>query len=220
MSDLLQLYSYWRSSAAYRVRIGLNLKGLRYDILPIHLLRDGGDQRRPEFLAINPQGMIPVLQHGSRQLRQSLAILEYLDETWPEPSLLPVTARDRQRVRSIALAIACDIHPLGNLRVMQFLDSEFNCPQPERDVWVRHWISEGFDAIEAMLGDHPATGRFCEGDTPTIADCCLIPQVYNARRFGIDMDRYPTIVRIDAACRAMPVFDAARPERQPDAPPQ
>lgn len=220
MSDSLQLYSYWRSSAAYRVRIGLNLKGLRYDILPIHLLRDGGDQRRPEFKAINPQGMVPVLQHGSRQLRQSLAILEYLDETWPEPSLLPVPARDRQRVRSIAMAIACDIHPLGNLRVLQFLDNEFNCPQPERDVWVRHWVGEGFDAIEAMLNDHPATGRFCEGDTPSIADCCLIPQVYNARRFGLDMDQYPTIVRIDAACRALPAFDAARPERQPDAPPQ
>lgn len=218
MSDLLRLYSYWRSSAAYRVRIGLNLKGLRYDIVPIHLLRDGGDQHRAEFKAINPQGLVPVLQHGSRQMRQSLAILEYLDETWPEPALLPVPARDRQRVRALAMAITCDIHPLGNLRVLRFLESEFACPQAERDVWVRHWINEGFAALEATLNDHPATGRFCEGDTPTIADCCLVPQVYNARRFGVEVERYPTIARIDAACRALPAFEAASPERQPDAP--
>lgn len=219
MSEALQLYSYWRSSAAYRVRIGLNLKGLRYDIVPVHLLRDGGDQRRPEFRAINPQGLIPVLQHGNRQLRQSLAILEYLDETWPEPALLPVPARDRQRVRAMAMAIACDIHPLGNLRVLQFLENEFHCPQPERDVWVRHWIGEGFDALEAMLGDHPATGRFCEGDTPTIADCCLVPQVYSARRFELDVTPWPALV--GAADRAVehPAFVAAHPNNQPDAKP-
>lgn len=218
MNDQLRLYSYWRSSAAYRVRIGLNLKGLPYEIVPIHLLRDGGQQRTPEFRQVNPQGLVPVLQHGNRQLRQSLAILEYLDETWPERPLLPATARSRQRVRAIALAIACDVHPLNNLRVLQYFEHEWNVPQPERDAWVRHWIVDGFAAIEAMLRDHLATGEYCDGETPTIADCCLIPQVYNARRFGVDIAQFPTIARIEQACLRLPAFDLARPEMQPDRP--
>jgi maleylacetoacetate isomerase len=218
MSDQLRLYSYWRSSAAYRVRIGLNLKGLRYEILPIHLLRAGGEQRTAEYRRINPQAMVPVLQHGSRQLSQSLAILEYLDETWPARPLLPATARSRQRARAIALAIACDVHPLNNLRVLQYFEHEWHVPQPERDEWVRHWIRDGLAAFEAMLVDHPSTGEFCDGHLPTIADCCLVPQLYNARRFGIDVAQFPTILRIEAACLALPAFDAARPERQPDAP--
>jgi maleylacetoacetate isomerase len=218
MSDQLRLYSYWRSSAAYRVRIGLNLKGLPYEILPIHLLRDGGEQRTAEYRQINPQALVPVLQHGNRKLSQSLAILEYLDETWPARPLLPATARSRQRARAIALAIACDLHPLNNLRVLQYFEHEWNVPQPERDVWVRHWINEGFAAIEAMLNDHLSTGQYCEGELPTIADCCLIPQVYNARRFGVDMAPFPTISRIERSCLQLPAFDLARPEMQPDKP--
>lgn len=219
VGETLQLYSYWRSSAAYRVRIGLNLKGLAYDIIPVHLVREGGEQHSAQFREINPQRLIPVLQHGHRQLRQSLAILEYLDEVWPQPALLPSTARARQRARALALLIACDIHPLNNLRVLQYLEQEWNVPQPERDEWVRHWITEGLAAAEAMLGDHPSTGTYCEGNLPGLADCCLIPQLYNARRFGVDVAAYPTLQRIEEACLALPAFDAARPERQPDAPP-
>ncbi len=218
--DRLCLYSYWRSSAAYRVRIGLNLKGLPYDIMPVHLLRNGGEQRTPEFREANPQGLVPVLQHGQRTLRQSMAILEYLDEMWPERPLLPATARDRQRVRALAQVIACDIHPLNNLRVLQYLEHEWGVPQAERETWARHWMAEGFAAFEALLHDHPSTGAFCDGEVPTLADCCLVPQVYNARRFGVDLSPYPTITRIEQACLALPAFDAARPENQPDAPAQ
>ena len=219
VTDTLKLYSYWRSSAAYRVRIGLNLKGLAYETVAVHLLRDGGEQHGAAFREANPQGLVPVLQHGQRMLRQSVAILEYLDETWPDRPLLPAVARDRQRVRAIAQVVACDIHPLNNLRVLQYFDREWHVPQPERDEWVRHWIVDGFAAVEAMLTDHPATGRFCEGDRPTLADCCLVPQVYNARRFGVDLNPFPTIARIEAACLKLPAFDEARPERQPDCPP-
>ena len=218
MTESLRLYSYWRSSAAYRVRIGLNLKGLRYETVPVHLVRDGGEQHHPDFAETNPQRLVPVLEHGVRKYRQSLAILEYLDETWPEPALLPALSRDRARVRSIAQLIACDVHPLNNLRVLQYLEGEWGVPQAERDEWVKHWIVQGFSALEATLDDHPATGEFCEGDTPSLADCCLVPQAYNARRFGVDMQRFPTISRIERACLALPAFDAARPERQPDAP--
>lgn len=219
MTDELRLYGYWRSSAAYRVRIGLNLKGLGYESVPVHLIRDGGEQHHPEFAQTNPQKLIPVLQHGERLVRQSLAILEYIDEVWSDaPLLLPATARGRARVRALSMMVACDIHPLNNLRVLQYLEREWHAPQPERDEWVRHWIREGFDAFEALLADDPATGMFCEGDQPTIADCCLVPQVYNARRFGVDLTPYPTIRRIEEACLALPAFDAARPERQADAP--
>ena len=218
MSEPLQLYSYWRSSAAYRVRIGLNLKGLAYDIVPVHLVHDGGQQHSPEYRGINPQQLVPVLGHGHRRLSQSLAILEYLDEMWPTPALLPSTARGRQRVRALSQLVACDIHPLNNLRVLQYFEQEWSVPQPERDEWVRHWIVEGFRAAEAMLADHPSTGIFCEGDVPGLADCCLVPQVYNARRFGVDLAPYPTIVGIEQACLALPAFQAAAPERQPDVP--
>ena len=218
LTDRLCLYSYWRSSAAYRVRIGLNLKGLAYEIAPVHLLRDGGEQHGEAYRAANPQRLVPVLQHGHRMLRQSLAILEYLDEMWPDPPLLPVTARDRQRVRALSQLVACDVHPLNNLRVLRYFEHDWGVPQAERDVWVTHWIVEGFTAFEALLQDHPSTGAFCDGNIPTIADCCLIPQVYNARRFSVDMAPFPNILRIEAACLANPAFDAARPERQPDAP--
>ena len=218
MSESLQLYSYWRSSAAYRVRIGLNLKGLPYDIVPVHLVRDGGQQHSDAYRVLNPQELVPTLGHGQRRLTQSLAILEYLDEVWPTPPLLPATARERQRVRALALLVACEVHPLNNLRVLQYFEHEWNVPQPERDQWVKHWIEDGFRAGEALLAEHPSTGDFCEGEMPTLADCCLVPQVYNARRFGVDLTPYPTIRRIEAACLALPAFDAARPENQPDAP--
>ncbi len=218
MSEPLQLYSYWRSSAAYRVRIGLNLKGLPYEIVPVHLVRDGGQQHSEAYRAINPQQLVPTLGHGQRRLGQSLAILEYLDEVWPDRPLLPATARARQRVRALALLVACDVHPLNNLRVLQYFEREWNVPQPERDAWVKHWITDGFAAAEALLAEHPSTGDFCEGETPTLADCCLIPQIYNARRFGVDMAAYPTLARIEACCLKLPAFDAARPENQPDAP--
>ena len=216
--DRLRLFSYWRSSAAYRVRIGLNLKGLPYDIVPVHLLRDGGEQHKPDYRTTNPQGLVPVLEHGQRMLRQSMAILEYLDEIWPDPALLPATARDRQRVRALAQLVACDVHPLNNLRVLQYFEREWHVPQPERDEWVRHWIREGLGAFEAMLADHPSTGEYCDGHAPSLADCCLVPQLYNARRFKLDVSAYPKLLRIEAACNALPAFEAARPENQPDAP--
>ncbi|WP_240095688.1 maleylacetoacetate isomerase [Thermomonas flagellata] len=219
MSEHLRLYSYWRSSAAYRVRIGLHLKGLAYETVPVHLLRDGGQQHAPEYHALNPQALVPTLMHGQRRLTQSLAILEYLDELWPTPPLLPASARDRARVRALAQLVACDIHPLNNLRVLQYFEREWGVPQAERDGWVRHWIAQGFAALEAQLAGHPSTGPYCDGEQPGLADCCLVPQAYNARRFGVDLAAYPTIARIEAACLALPAFAAARPEAQPDAPP-
>jgi maleylacetoacetate isomerase len=216
---MLTLYSYWRSSAAYRVRIGLQLKRLAHEIAPVHLLRDGGEQHAEAFQALNPQQLVPVLKHGQRVIRQSLAILEYLEETFPDQPIMPATARDRARVRALAQMIACDIHPLNNLRVLQFLELDWNVPQPEREAWARRWLLAGFAALEELLADNPSTGEFCEGDLPSVADCCLIPQVYNARRFGVDMQRFPTIERIEQHCLTLPEFDAARPENQPDAPP-
>lgn len=217
MDGSLKLYTYWRSSAAYRVRIALNLKGLRYESVPVHLVKD--EQHSAEFHEVNPQELIPVLRHGDRVLRQSLPIMEYLDETFPDRPLLPAVSRDRQRARAIAAMVACDIHPLGNLRVQQYLEREFGATQAQREAWTRHWIGMGLDAIEQVLADSPSTGAFCEGEHPTVADCCLVPQVYNARRFGVDVDgHYPVIARIEAACLALDTFDAARPERQADAP--
>ena len=216
MSEPLQLYSYWRSSAAYRVRIGLNLKGLAYDIVPVHLVHDGGQQHSPEYRGINPQQLVPVLGHGHRRLSQSLAILEYLDEMWPTPALLPSTARGRQRVRALSQLVACDIHPLNNLRVLQYFEHEWGVPQAERDSWVRHWIEGGFAAAETMLADHPSTGQFCDGNTPTLADCCLVPQWANALRMGCDLSHYPRCQAVYDACTRLPAFIAAAPENQQD----
>jgi len=217
-TDSLRLYGFWRSSAVYRVRIALNLKGQPYETVPVHLVRDGGEQHKPEFAELNPQELVPVLKHGHRLLRQSLAIIDYIDETWPEPPLLPSVARDRQRVRAIAQMIACEIHPLNNLRVMKYLESSFGASEKQREEWTRHWIASGFDALEKVLADNPSTGTFCEGDVPTMADCCLVPQVYNANRFKVDLKPYPTIRRINQACLEIEEFDKARPEKQPDAP--
>lgn len=217
MGEALTLYSYWRSSAAYRVRIGLNLKGLDYAIEPVHLVRDGGEQRGDDYRALNPQQLVPMLKHGDRRLTQSLAILEYLDDMFPKPALLPADARGRARARALAQLVACDIHPLNNLRVLQYLKREQDAAQPAIDAWMQHWMHEGFHAMEAMLADSPATGAFCHGDAPTIADACLVPQLYNAHRFGVSLEAYPQIARIEANCLALPAFDAARPENQPDA---
>jgi maleylacetoacetate isomerase len=218
LNGSLKLYSYWRSSAAYRVRIALNLKALPHDIVPVHLTAGGGEQHAETFRGLNPQQLVPVLLHGNRIIRQSLAIIEYLEETWPSNPIMPATARDRARVRGLAQLVACDIHPLNNLRVLQFFDQEWRVPQPERDLWVRHWLAEGLGAFEQLLVDNPSTGEFCDGEMPTLADCALVPQVYNARRFGVDLSGYPTIERIDAHCRTLAAFDEARPENQADAP--
>ena len=217
MDAALTLYSYWRSSAAYRVRIGLNLKGLDYALVPVHLVRDGGQQHAPDYAALNPQQLVPALRDGERVLTQSLAILEYLEETRPQPPLLPVDAAGRARVRALAQLVACDIHPLNNLRVLQFFDRQWNVPQAERDDWVLYWMREGFAAMETMLAASPDTGRYCHGDMPGLADCCLLPQLHNARRFTLDLAPFPTLRRIEAACLQLPAFDAARPENQPDA---
>lgn len=208
------LHDYHRSSAAYRVRIALNLKGLVAGRSFVHLRR--GEQRAPGFLGLNPQGFVPVLEDGDRLLTQSLAIIEYLEERHPEPALLPPAAGDRAWVRAVALAIACDIHPLNNLRVLRYLESELHADEAARDAWYRHWIAEGFAALEPQLAAR-AAGPFCLGDRPTLADVCLVPQVANARRFRVPLDAYPRIVAIDAACLALAAFDLARPERQPDA---
>ena len=220
MSSELTLYGYWRSSAAYRVRIALNLKGLAYRQVPVHLVKDGGQQHAAEYRALNPQGLVPLLVdegNGGVRIAQSLAILEYLEETRPQPPLLPVDAAGRARVRALAQLVACDIHPLNNLRVLQFFDRQWNVPQAERDDWVLYWMREGFAAMETMLAASPDTGRYCHGDMPGLADCCLLPQLYNARRFTLDLAPFPTLRRIEAACLQLPAFDAARPENQPDA---
>ena len=215
----LRLYSYWRSSAAYRVRIALNLKGLPYETVPVHLVNNGGEHHADSYRQLNPQEMVPVLRDGGRIVRQSMAIIEYLDEAYEgECKLLPTTARDRARVRALAQMVACDIHPINNLRVLQYLEREFNAPPVERERWSRHWIVEGFKAFEELLSENPSTGQFCEGDDPSLADICLVPQVYNARRWSVDLSPFPTIARIDEHCRALAAFDNARPENQPDAP--
>jgi maleylacetoacetate isomerase len=214
----LRLYSYWRSSAAYRARIALNLKGLAYELVPVSLTQNGGQQHSPDFHQVNPQELIPVLIHGERLIRQSMAIIEYLEETFDGPRLLPVTARERARVRGLAQLVCCDIHPLNNSRVLQYLEREFNTPLVERERWVRHWIELGFAALEELLANNPSTGEFCEGDVPSIADICLVPQAYNALRFSVDMKKYPVISRIYDACLTMHEFSSARPENQPDAP--
>ncbi|WP_101925636.1 MULTISPECIES: maleylacetoacetate isomerase [Luteimonas] len=216
--DGLTLLGYWRSSAAYRVRIGLRLKGLEYFDAPVHLVRDGGEQRQPTFAARNPQKLVPALQHGDVVLTQSLAILEYLDEVWPTVPLLPAVPLARQRVRALAQLIAADVHPLNNLRVLQWLEHDGALPPDVRAQWIARWIVDGFDAFEALLAQWSDDAGVCIGERPTIADCALIPQVYNARRFDVDLTPYPRIRAIEDACLALPAFAAARPEVQPDAP--
>ena len=211
----MKLYGYFRSSAAFRVRIALNLKKLDYENAFIHLRR--GDQVRPEFLGVNPQGLVPALEIGGDRLIQSMAIIEYLDETIPDPPLLPKTPAARARVRSIAQAIACDIHPLNNLRVLKYLTGTLGVSEDPKNAWYRHWIELGLAALEAQLARDSRTGAFCDGEKPTLADVCLIPQLANARRYDFSIDAYPTLGRIESHCLALDAFARAAPDRQPDA---
>ncbi len=213
----MKLHTYFRSSAASRVRIALNLKRLAYDSVPVHLLRAGGGQRQPDYLALNPAGLVPTLEDDGAVLAQSLAIIEYLEETRPAVALLPGPALERARVRAIAQAIACDIHPLNNLRVLKYLKHELGVPEERKNAWYRHWVDVGLAAVEAMLANDPRTGAFCHGDTPTLADCCLVPQVFNARRFDCDLTALPTVLRIVERCEALEAFRLAAPAVQPDA---
>ena len=213
----MRLYDFFRSSAAYRVRIALNLKSIEPDERTFVHLRMG-NQRAQDYLALNPQGLVPALAtDDGHVLTQSLAIIEYLDETRPEPPLLPRDPAARARVRAIALQIACEIHPLDNLRVLNYLVGTLGVAREQKDGWYRYWIDVGFEALERTLSRDRDTGRFCHGDRPTLADICLVPQIANARRFDIDLSPYPTLTRIETACNDLPAFAAAAPARQPDA---
>jgi maleylpyruvate isomerase len=212
----MKLYDYFRSSAAYRVRIALNVKGQAPERVFVHLRK--GAQRADNYLALNPQGLVPLLVTDAGEvLTQSLSILEWLDETHPQPPLLPADAAGRARVRGIALAIACDIHPLDNLRVLNYLTGTLGVTEAQRNGWYSYWIDVGLEALETRLAREGATGRFCHGDAPTIADVCLVPQLANARRVAFDLTPFPTLLRIEAACMALPAFAAAAPAKQPDA---
>lgn len=212
---MLTLYTYFRASGAYRARIALNLKNLPHELAYLDLA--GGRQTDPAYIKLNPQKLVPTLIEDGHALTQSLAILEYLEETHPQPAFLPADARGRARVRAIALAIACEIHPLNNLRVLNYLTGDLGLSEADKMKWYRHWIKEGLTAVESMLAGHPATGRFCHGEQPGLADICLVPQMFNARRFECDIEPYPTLRRIDAACNELPAFAKAHPTRQADA---
>jgi maleylacetoacetate isomerase len=210
----VQLYTYFRSSAAYRLRIALNLKGLTSEMISIHLQKDGGQQKKPEYRAVNPQMRVPALRLDSGDvLTQSLAIIEYLDEIHREPPLLPRDPVERAKVRALAQLIACDIHPLNNLAPLRYLKNELGQDQSKIDAWYHHWILEGFTALETMV----RPGPYAFGSAVTLADVCLVPQVYNARRLKVPLERFPNIVAIDAVCGKHAAFERARPENQPDA---
>ncbi len=212
----MKLYDYWRSSAAYRVRICLNLKNISYQSIPIHLLND--EQRDPAYRALNPQGFVPMLVDGPISLTQSLAICEYLDETQPQPPLLPSTPIERARVRALALTVACDIHPLNNKRILDYLRAPLGHDKATVETWYKHWVAEGLLTLEKMLAGNPHTGKFCHGEHITLADICLVPQVANAIRFACPLDGYPTVHKIYLACLEHPAFDKAQPDHQADAP--
>ena len=212
----MELYTYFRSSAAYRVRIALNLKGLKTDKRYVHLVKDGGEQHKAEYRAVNPQGFVPALMDQGHTLTQSLAIVEYLDETHPQPSLLPKDPLGRARVRALALLVACDIHPLNNSRVLKYLEMELKLDEAARKRWMQRWIVEGFTALEKLLVGNPDTGKCCHGDAPGLADICLVPQVFNAKRFDTDMSAFPTLRRINAYCLTLNAFVDAAPEKQAD----
>ncbi len=211
----MKLHTYFRSSAAYRVRIALNLKGLAYDASFVHLARD--EHRRPAYGALNPQELVPALEDGGQLLTQSLAIIEYLEETRPQPPLLPWDAPGRARVRSLSLLIACEIHPLNNRRVLQHLKGALGQSEAQVNAWYRYWIADGLAKLEAQLARTPGTGRYCHGEAPTMADCCLVPQIFNAQRFQCDTTAYPVAMRVYAECLKLDAFQRAQPERQPDA---
>ena len=209
----MQLYSFFRSSAAYRVRIALNVKGLPFETVPIHLTKDGGRQHSPEFHAVNPQERVPVLALPGDVLLQSLAIIEYLDEVHPDPPLLPADPIHRAKVRAVAQVIACDIHPLNNVGPLNYLRNVLKADKAAVEAWYQHWVVTGFSAVEALI----RPGPYAFGPQVTLADICLVPQVYNARRFKVSLDRFPGVAAVDAALRELPAFDVARPELQPDA---
>ena len=214
----MKLYTFFRGSSPFRVRIALNLKGLAYESAFVHLAK--GDQRRPEYAAVNPQSLVPALAlEDGHVLTQSLAIIEYLDEVHPQPPLLPSGARERARVRALSLLVACEIHPLNNARTLVYLRKKMQQTEEQVNEWYRHWIADGLAKLEASLAHFPGTGRFCHGDAPTVADCCLVPQVFNARRYACDTAPYPTVMRIYGECMRLEAFDRAQPSKQPDAEP-
>jgi maleylacetoacetate isomerase len=211
----VKLYTYFRSSAAFRVRIALNWKGLEYEPRFVHLAK--GEHRDPSYAAVNPQGLLPFLEDGTVRLSQSLAILEYLEETHPRPTLLPGDAAGRARVRALSLLVACEIHPVNNLRVLQHLRKSLGQTEDQVNAWYLHWIADGLAKLEAELARDARTGKYSHGDSPSMADCCLVPQVFNAKRFKADLAPFPTVMRVFDACMALEAFDRAQPAKQPDA---
>ena len=211
----MQLYNYFRSSASFRVRIALALKGLSYDYVPVHLVR--GEQLKPPFSDKTPAALVPLLVDGDRQLTQSMAIIEYLDETHPEPPLLPGDAFARARIRALALDVACEIHPLDNLRVLRYLVHDLKVSEDDKNRWYRHWVETGLEAVERQLAGNPATGRYCHGDTPTLADCVLVPQIFNAQRMECRLDHVPTVMRVFDQCMKLDSFAKTQPSACPDA---
>ena len=212
----MKLYNYFRSSASFRVRIALALKGLDYEYVPVHLVKEGGQQFAAGFTAINPAALVPVLDDDGIVLTQSLAIIEYLDETRPQPPLLPADAVGRARVRALALSVACEIHPLNNLRVLGYLSKTLGVSEEQRNAWYRHWVETGLATLEAMLAEDPRTGTCCHGEVPTLADICLVPQIFNAQRFKVRLDGLPLTVGAHDACMALPAFQKAQPSACPD----
>ena len=213
----MKLYTFFRSSASYRVRIALNLKGLSYEQAPIHLRKGGGEQFGAAYKALNPQALVPTLEDNGKVLTQSLAIIEYLEEKHPKPALLPGDPADKAIVRGMALIIACEVHPIQNLRVLNYVKSSYNQTDEQVNRWAQHWIDLGLSALEQSIVAQSKGGKFCFGDTPTLADICLVPQLGNARRYGCDLSQYPTILSIEKNCMALPAFANAAPEKQPDA---
>lgn len=213
----MELYSYFRSSASYRVRIALALKGLTYDYVPVHLVKR--EHLKPPFSALLPAQLVPLLKDGDALVSQSIAIIEYLDETHPQPPLLPADALGRARVRALALDVACEIHPLNNLRVLRYLTGEMKLSEDDKNRWYRHWVETGLDAVERQLAASPATGRFSHGDSPTLADVLLVPQIFNAQRMDCRLDHVPTVMRVFGECMALEAFTASQPSACPDATP-
>lgn len=214
---MIKLYNYFRSSASYRVRIALNLKGLPYEYVSVHLLKDGGQQLAPSFRALNPESLVPVLDDDGEVLTQSLAIIEYLEETRPEPPLMPRDAAERAYVRSIALAIACEIHPLNNLRVLRYLVKTLGASEEQKNAWYRHWVEQGLASVEARLAAERRSGRYALGDAVTLAEVFIVPQIFNAQRMDCKLDAVPSVMRIFDNCMQLPAFIDAQPSSQPDA---
>lgn len=214
---MLKLYSYWRSTAAYRVRIALNLKGLDYDMESVHLVKDGGEQHKPEYREKNPQGLVPLLSDDGALISQSMAICEYLEETQAGQKLLPAEPLLKAKVRSVCMAIACDVHPVNNLRILQYLKGTMKVTDEAKDAWYHHWIHVGFKALEQELAEYATKGNFAFGETVTLADAFIVAQMYNARRFDVDLSSYPRLVAIEQHCLTLKAFKDAEPESQPDA---